>query len=382
MPFLFRIASHLPVTRGWLKQSGAKYADAARTAYAADNLDSAIANYQNALRRAPDNVDWRTDLAQVYLENNQYAEAEQSYSQVLSQDYVNLKAIKGMALTLHHQNKTDDAVYYYLRYLSLAGDDYDVLVNIGAVFHDSSRFEEAIEYSQKAAAVNPNGTEALQNLASAQYYLGQLVEAETTIRQAIKIAPTLSAYEVLGLILETQGRDDEAQESYLNAIKLDANGASAHLFLARLYGKKDQLAEYVEHCRIAVKILENSKSSADLATAYWELGWALYLTGAFQESSDVSQKSLDITPQQSSPRFNRGLALLQLTKPDEARQEYLTAMANSKPSELKRDAIDDLENALKKNPDLPGGREILDLLNAEYRKVETTRRPPPPMAQA
>ncbi len=367
------VSAHLPFLRRWLDVSAKKYGRVARTYYEDGEHEQAIKFYQKAVAYAPRDAGLLTDLAQVCYENNLMDEAEYYYKQALTLDFNKHRAWKGLGYTLHAKGNNDEAIYFYLKYLNADGEDYGVLLNLGALFHDSGRFEQAIEYFNRAMQVEPKNPLALQNLASCYYNVGDVSRAESAARGALELEPSSVGYRLLGFILETQQKYDEALGCYEEAVAKDPDNGYAHLDAARLYNNSHRIPQYLECARRAAELLARQDDKEGLTSAYWELGWAYYQAGELEKSVEASRKAVELDPELAPPRFNLGLALLRQGQTDAARQEYKIAVACSKPSDLKRDAIEDLEQALSAEPDLPGGQEILNLLMSEYRKLDQQR---------
>lgn len=364
------LADHLPYLRRRMDAQAEKYRRIARTYYEDEDYKLAIENYRIALEWSPKGEAILNDLAQVYYEDSSLEEALYYYRKVLDIDYLNERALKGLAFTLHWKGDIDEAKYTYLRFLNLKKEDHDVLLNLGAILHDSGQYEKAIEYFQRAIQVDPSDAIAHQNLASAYYNLGKIKEAEAGVRRAIELEPDVDSYKLLGLILETQQKPDAALATYEAAVAKDPLNGQARLDLGRLYGQLGDYAKYVENSQEAIGIFTKESDSDNLALAYWDLGWAYYQLGDWQKSAVASKKALEIKPDLAPPRFNLGLVMLRQHKGEEARMEYLVGLKNSKPSDLKNDAMDDLERALQEDPDMPQARDILKTLEAEYAKLE------------
>ena len=230
--------------------------------------------------------------------------------------------------------------------------------------------QQAVEYFDQAVKINPFDPLALRNLSTTYYNLGRIEDAEDAVRKSLSFEKNADAYQLLGLILEAQLKLKEALENYATAISMDTDNGEAQLKLARLYNQLGSQAEYFNHTQEAVRILSNQEDPKALGSAYWDLGWAYYLRGEWQKSSEASAKAVELNPDLTPPRFNLGLALLRQHKSDEARKEYLVGLEKSKPSNLRTDAIDDLERALEEDPNMPNARQILMILNAEYEKLE------------
>jgi tetratricopeptide (TPR) repeat protein len=368
-----KVAGWLPFVRKLLDESAQKYSRVARTYYEDGNVAKAIGYYERALARAPTNVDILNDLAQLCYENQRLEEAEIFYKRALEEDYFNRRALKGLGFSLHWRGDIDEALYTYLRYLDLNGKDYDVLLNLSALFLDSGDDEKAIEFSQRAADADPTKGPPHLNLASAHFNLGNFHEAELSARKAIELERNEDSLRLLGLVLETLGKTQEALAVYVEASTINPTDPYTYLDLARLLNKLGRYSEYLENALKAVELFKDHPDNVGRAGAYWDLGWAYYNLGQWEKSAEASAKALEVDPALASPRFNLGLALLHIGKPDKAKKEYLVGIKNSKLVDLKADAIDDLEAALKKNPQLKGGQEILDILMAESKKLEKQR---------
>jgi tetratricopeptide (TPR) repeat protein len=86
---------------------------------------------------------------------------------------------------------------------------------------------------------------------------GNASDAERVVRHGLETDPTISdGHVVLGVVLLTLNRFDEAEKSGLQALRLnDPDSAEAHLVLADVYGARAdfdgqvrELSEYLERC--------------------------------------------------------------------------------------------------------------------------------------
>ena len=118
---------------------------------------------------------------------------------------------------------------------------------------------------------------------------------------------------------------------------------------------------------LAAGMFMNAGNDQGTAFAYWELGWCHYNLGDMQASVQASTQALQFDPALTPAYFNLGLALLHLGRGEEARSAYDTGVAKVvEVSDLKIHAIDDLNAALKRNPDLEGAARILQTLEQVY----------------
>jgi tetratricopeptide (TPR) repeat protein len=116
--------------------------------------------------------------------------------------------------------------------------------------------------------------------------------------------------------------------------------------------------------------LSRAAGDADgLKRALWEEGWALYKLRRWPESIQASEMALEIDEKLATVRFNLGLALLRNRDLARALAEYRKAMELGDAGALNAAGIHDLECALRDEPNLPGGREILAELRRAYRST-------------
>jgi len=359
-----------------LDEAAHEHIKAALEYTASGDHERALIEYERALVRSPDDSSILMDAGQLAQEMHRYPQAIRWFRRALELQYQNSRALKGLAFALHATGEIDEAIYRYYRYLDANRDDYDALLNLSALFLDSARYEEAIEYSVRASSVKPGAAAPYYNIALANFNLGKFDRAEGNIRRAIEIEPTADSFRLFGDILETLGQFEKAIEQYQRAIDLNPAFAEAWIDVARMHEKLQRPAEYLKAALEAVALSERDAAQPkDLSLAYWDLGWAYYQNGDLTKSAEASRKAVDLTPEAAPPRFNLGLALLLLGEVDEARQQYQMAVKRSRRSNIKGDGIDDLQAVLRKRPDLEGGQEILNMLLAEYKNAEKHRPP-------
>jgi len=350
--------------------AAARYVELAKASSKNGDSASVVTNYEKAMVRAPNDIVLLRRAGRACYERGQYDAAERFFRRALQIEYFDNDAVKWLAFTLHAGSKLDDAVYYYFRYLDMVRDDYDALVNLGALFLSSGQYEQAIEYSRRAALADRTKAAPLHNVAVANFNLGRFDEAEASIREALSRDHNADSLRLLGLIQETQARTTDALQSYKEACELKPEYNEACLDLARLYNRLDLIDEYLESANRAVLGFERDRDQEGLKRAYWDLGWAYYRSRQWENSAEASRKALQLEPRNAPPRFNLGLALLLLGRAEEAMREYTEGVRHSKVSDLKKDAIEDLEEALRTQPDLVGAGPIIDMLATEYSKVE------------
>lgn len=150
----------------------------------------------------------------------------------------------------------------YRRATTLKPKDARAVYGLGNIYSDQQRWEEAENAYRSALQIDSGSAIALIALS---YVLTQPIsvsnlsdryeEAETLARRAIQYAPSNAlAFDQLGVAMELRGLvDDETENAYRRAIRLDQRFAPAHAHLGRLLRKRGQIAESADAYKDAIK---------------------------------------------------------------------------------------------------------------------------------
>jgi tetratricopeptide (TPR) repeat protein len=369
LTWLIRFAANwIPPLKDYLHRHSQKYATTALENYVRRDLAAAAVDYREAIVWKSQDPKLHSALGQVYYEQKKVEEAEKQFRKALEYDYQNLRALKGLGILLQERNDLVGAMYLYLRYLEVEPKDGLVCYNLGATFHNLGDYERALDYYKRAESGDPADPLIKKNRGLALLALGRAEEARDTLLEARKLAPNdAEVGRLLGSALVASGEFDRAEEFYESALNKDPKDADGHFEFAVLLVRLKRFAEAAEHARTAAELFLQVLDTGRAARAYWELGWDYYLMGDWENSLRASTEGLQLEPKLAPIYFNIGLSLLHLGRDTEARKRYDDGIQNlSQPTELKYYAIDDLSRALANNPNLPGGSEILAMLQAKY----------------
>ena len=129
---------------------------------------------------------------------------------------------------------------------------------------DKGDNDKAIAEAERAVALNPSGTGALNNYAASLNVAGRPEEAIPLFQKAIRLNPfgPYYLYRDFGRALRDTRRFEEAVSAYKKGIQLSPNDIGAHLGLAATYSmmgrEKEARAEAAEVLRINPKFLVDS----------------------------------------------------------------------------------------------------------------------------
>ena len=117
------------------------------------------------------------------------------------------------------------------------------LQQLGFLYIETEKDQQAIEPLKKAIAVNPKGAQSHQGLGIAYVNLDRLSEAVNELKAALALDSRLfNAHLYLGMALITMGKLDDAEKSLKDAYAIGgpAQARAAHLYLASIYDKRKE----------------------------------------------------------------------------------------------------------------------------------------------
>jgi type IV pilus assembly protein PilF len=125
---------------------------------------------------------------------------------------------------LHYLSKPAEAQAEFQKAIELDPTYAEALTNLGVTLAQQGKWEEAIVAYRKAISlpIYPTPEVAYANLGWAYLNLGKQREAEESYRTAVQLQPRFAqAYYFLGVVLDRQGRKEEARSAFRSARDLD-----------------------------------------------------------------------------------------------------------------------------------------------------------------
>jgi Flp pilus assembly protein TadD len=163
------------------------------------NYAAARADYEASIAHDPTRLKAYVNLAQVYFELSQPAEAER----------VMARSASTPGLTAEGMTANDFA-------------------NLGMLLMQTNRSGKAVEAFSTAAAMEPDSPKHLFNEANALSSVGQFDKAEAAFRRCIALAPSFpGAHTGLGIVLAETHRLDAAVEEFRTAVRLQPDDPAA-----------------------------------------------------------------------------------------------------------------------------------------------------------
>jgi arylsulfatase A-like enzyme/Tfp pilus assembly protein PilF len=201
----------------------------ANEASRAGRVEEAAGLYKAIIAKRPDTEDAYRKLALIYWRANQPRLAidtlETALRNGVTQSEVRVKL--GQYLAETGQARKAIALLEHD-----TGDDPDALIVLGNAFVVAGRIADGVRTFTHLLTLDVNNALAYQSLGTAQLQVRELGAAESSLRRAIQLDPSLAgAYTALGVVLANTGRKTEAIDVWKRAADLGDRDALANIKL-------------------------------------------------------------------------------------------------------------------------------------------------------
>lgn len=286
-------------------------------AYRANALESSCDTLYQAVQLDKKNPAYQLMLASVLHKLGRLEEAL-TYYQKQSQ---NADALAQMGYIYIQQKKEEKAKEVFQKALQQNETHPEALIGMAVLKRQKGLEREALEILKKAAL-----TENVAYQLSLQYLqLKQETLALQMIEKALSFQETPGFLVQKGICLEALDQEQQAEECYQKALKLDHFCADAHLQLGHLYLKQKSPLQAIEEYKRAIN------ENRDCIEAYHALGVALYQEGQKEMALEYYRKALRICPVYIPTLYNLANVLREQGLFDEAAGLYvhLSLLPNS-----------------------------------------------------
>lgn len=202
-------------------------------------LEEAEEQLQRFVEHEPDLVEAvraRLMMGRVLLTQRRYAPATDQFRLVLSmtaeRDDAHITAIGFLGDALFEQDQFDEAVRYYSAYLTARPNDAGALTNLGISLASTGKADQALPAFRRAVEIDPANASARQNLARALLNQGDLEGAAAQATQLLRMREDAVGHDLLGRVLGSQGKIDEAVREFERALQIDPTYEQARQDLA------------------------------------------------------------------------------------------------------------------------------------------------------
>lgn len=227
---------------------------------------------------------------------------------------------KGLSFASLH--RYEEAVEYYDR--ALRADPKYVIswYNKGLSLKKLKRYDEAVDCLNRAIELDPGYAGAYNSKGHALFEMGFVSEARACYEKALSINPNyIFPIHNKALILENEGDLESAIALYDRILSIDPKYYVAAYNKALLFKRMNRLEEAMASCNKAIELNPN------YADAWITRGTTLNAMGFYEESLSCYEEALAIDPDSAIAWYDRGVSLKNLGRNEEALEAYSQAIA-------------------------------------------------------
>ena len=283
-----------------------------------NDLNSAINNFNEALKRDPTMYGAWQDLGLAYIKANRWPDAVQAFAELARRQPNSIEAAYFHALSLYNAGNAVDAEAEPRRALRLDAGIVEAQTLLGIILASRGYANsEAADALAQAIALNPNSFDAQFYQGRVQYAMKDYAGAVKSLRAAVNLNPRHGeARFFLGTTLEMAGDSTAAIAEYQELLRIDPNSVMGQLGLGALLVKQGKVEEALAALNRAVSLDPKEFE------AHWALGRALALKERFAEAAESFQKAVALAPERSDAHYQLGLAFKRLGRTEEANREF------------------------------------------------------------
>ena len=237
----------------------------------------AIIEYRNALQLDPNLAAAHEGLAHSYLRTEQLKEGYWELSETIRLDPGNIDARLTYGTISAAAKRSDEVLEQAQAIVELDPDNAPGHLLLGQAYVGLERFDEAEAPLLRAVELQPDGGSYRAAIASYYVALERIAEAEAQIREGLARDPSPSLWSMLGQVLLSQERFDEAEAALQSGLASAREKAAAvaegepepidlvqsYQNLAAFYFQRDQAERGVATLREGI---EASRNRGDLIT--------------------------------------------------------------------------------------------------------------------
>jgi tetratricopeptide (TPR) repeat protein len=267
-----------------------------------------------------------------------FAEAEESYKEILKLKARDARAAYGLGNVYSDQQRWDDAEAAYRNSVAWAPTDADAHVALSVVLalprtdgDNAKRFADAEMFARKAVQIDPKNAVAWDRLGVALQTRGIFnSETEHSYRRAIDLDPQFAvAYAHLARVLNRAGKRSEAEPMYLKATDLAKDPATLNLIAQSL--QDEQLWPQSEPVLKRALDLDSRNPTSLFLMGKFHLAYRRY-----QEAEPFLKSATEMSSRAFQPFNLLGRAYLGMDRFSDAEATYERASALAGAGERKQ----------------------------------------------
>jgi len=290
------------------------------------DMDSAAAQFREALRLDPSMDAARLALVHVLVALKEYSEAVPLALEYTKREPKDGQGFYALGLASRAVAKPGVAIEALQHAAALIPNEPEVRITLGTLLAGDGKTDAAIEQLRVAERINPSDPEVHKELASLLEKAGNQQQARAERAKLAKLKSADESQRVIAKLNQQASRSlsagdaKAAVESYEKALRLDSGNAKLHYNLALAL---DRLSDLTSERRELEKSLQLDPG---LAVAENQRGLVALRAGHFSEAEHDFKSALNIDPKLAEAHNSLGVLYSQHGKGKDAASEFQQAI--------------------------------------------------------
>ncbi|HEX7335500.1 MAG TPA: tetratricopeptide repeat protein [Pyrinomonadaceae bacterium] len=262
-----------------------------------NKIEGAIDVLHTLLKKQPQNLHCRTELARIYQQQTQLNEAESLLLGILDFEPTDVNSRTELAKIYQKQGRLNLAEAVLRQILQIRGSDLNARTELSKIYQRQGKLAEAESVLLELLQFDSKNIRGRTELAKVYQRLNRLTEAEKVLRPIFEIAPDdLNSRTELAKIYHRQGKLAEAETLLLQSLQIDDNQLHPRTELAKIYQRQGKLAE------AEALLLQSLQIDNQQLHPRTELAKIYQRQGKLAEAETLLLQSLQIDDKQLHPR--------------------------------------------------------------------------------
>ena len=306
-------ASAPPASRATGNPVAKKYAEQGRILLAAEKPVEALAAFDKAVERDPNEALYWAERGGVLRALSRHDEARTAWTKALGLNQACIPALMGLAAAEKRAGRPKEAIPYLMEAAGLEPDNAEAWFEIGDAHRQLSDWPNAYAAFALSVKASPQNALAIVGLAEGALNVGKLDDALTALEVAIGLDNSLAqAFYLRGVAFSIKGLNAEAAEAQRRAVELDPSRVNAWHGLARNLCELKRYSDALEAVNRALQL------RPDFAFALTTRGLVLQALRRKDDALDAFDQALLSDPRSVQALCGKGNVLLALDRPTEA----------------------------------------------------------------
>lgn len=257
------------------------------------NEAEAINIIKGVIADDPDINDAYFTMGNIFFKQGKYKEAIASFEQALERKPDDTFTVINIASSYQRMGKPEAAEQFLVDYIKKGFEDSQLYFILGGLKFGEKKYDEAISCYEQCLRLNADSASSHNALAAIYLLKEDLALAEKHIQEAVALNPKLSnVYYNLAQILEKKGLMKEAGEAYAKELEYSPKHYKASFNLSRFYRLAGREGEEEKYLRVTMD------SNPDFPLSYFYLA-RIYLNrgGNLREAVSLVKKGIELKPE-------------------------------------------------------------------------------------